>query len=419
MKKLLLFLLGTFLFSFSESAFAQDSITIQDLEQFSYTFSIEGDSFQGKGGEILSSAIANAQITMFGEDAGSKLEHQFANALINELDQNNYKKMVLETGGGAGQLINKMARNSELTSQNIKALNQKYLLEKKGGTFVPILELRNLEAIQSIENAHNREWSFLSVGIEPWTSYKMLVDNLYDNLLPNNKQTYQNLYQETAAFIDQQYAAINAYNSDEVHKLMTELKSAKCLNDFLDKMSICEGNRATIKAIQQSIEYWGMYGNKQYYEKNVWSAKQDKRKLAEDLKKENFDINKEKLFLKMYRNHLSKSMTGGGAFGVGNMLYELADYHEKEVLAIGFVRRFYNDGKAIKDLSQATDGFNKKFREFVQLGKKEEWILVDLRPFVKEFYYGNYIITDGIYRMFNRYDMLVIPKLDSKATANY
>ena len=73
----------------------------------------------------------------------------------------------------------------------------------------------------------------------------------------------------------------------------------------------------------------------------------------------------------MYRNHLSKSMTGGGAFGVGNMLYELADYHEKESLSIGFVRRFYNDGEEIKDLSQATDGFNKKFKEFVQLGKKE------------------------------------------------
>ena len=193
--------------------------------------------------------------------------------------------MVLETGGGAGQLINKMARNSELNSQKIKALNQKYLLEKKGRTFVPILELRNLEAIQSIENANNRGWSFLSVGIEPWTSYKMLAGNLYDNLLPNNKQTYQNLYEETIAFLDQQYKAIEAHNSDEVHKLISQLKSDKSFNDFLDKMTICEGNRATVTAIQQSIEYWGMYGNKQYYEKNVWSAKQDKRKLAEDLKK--------------------------------------------------------------------------------------------------------------------------------------
>ncbi len=419
MKKLIILFLVTSLFSLQQNAIGQDSITIQDLEQFSHTFSIETDGFHGEGGKILSKAIANAHITMLGEDIGSKLEHHFANALINELDQNNYKKMVLETGGGSGQLINKMARNAELTSQKVKALNQKYLLEKKGSTFVPILELRNLEAIQSIENANNRGWSFLYVGVEPWTSYKILADNLYDNLLPNNKQTYQDLYQETTAFLDQQYEAIEAHNSDEVFKLMSQLKSAKCFNDFLDKMTICEGNRETVTAIQQSIEYWGMYGNKQFYEKNVWSAKQDKRKLAEDLKKENFDLKKDKLFVKMYRNHLSKSMTGSGAFGLGNMLYELADYHEKECLSIGVVRRFYNDGEAVKDLSQATDGFNKKFKELVQLGKKEEWILIDLRPFVKEFYFGNYIITDGLYRMFTRYDMLVIPKLDSKATANY
>lgn len=419
MKKSIILLLITFFCNLSQNAFAQDSITIQDLEQFSYIFSIENDGFYGKGGEVLSKAITNAHITMLGEDAGSKLEHQFANALINELDQNNYKKMVLETGGGGGQLIKKMARNSELNSQTIKALNQKYLIKKKESTFVPILELRNLEAIQSIENANNRGWTLLSVGDEPWTSYKMLVDDLYDNLLPNNKQAYQDLYQETTAFLDQQYQAINAHNSDEVHQLMSQLKSAKCFNDFLDKMTICEGNRATITAIQQSIEYWSMYGNKQFYEKNIWSAKRDKKKLAEDLRKENFDFKKDKLFVKMYRSHLSKSMAPSGAFGVGNMLSELASYHGNESLSIGFVRRFYNDGKVVKDLSLATDGFNKIFKEMVQLGKKEEWVLVDLRPFVKEFYYGNYILSNGLYRMFTRYDMLVIPKLDSKATANY
>ncbi len=419
MKKLIILLLAISFFSLPQNAFGQDSITIQDLEQFSHTFSIEADGFHGEGGKILSKAIADAHITMLGEDVGSKLEHHFANALINELDQNNYKTMVLETGDGAGQLINKMARNSELTSQKVKALNQKYLLEKKGGTFVPILELRNLEAIQSIENAHNRGWSFLSVGVEPWTSYKMLADDLYNNLLPNNKQTYQDLYQETTAFLDQQYAAIEAHNSNEVHKLITQLTSAKCFNDFLDKMTICEGNRKTVTAIQQSIKYWGMYGNAQYYEKNVWSAKQDKMKLAEDLKNKHFDFKKDKLFVKMYRNHLAKSMAVSGAFGVGNMLLEMANYHGNESLSIGVVRRFYEDGDTVKDLSQATDGFNKTYKDLVALGKKDEWVLVDLRPFVKEIYYGNYIQNFGLYKMFTRYDMLVIPKTDSKATANY
>ena len=419
MKKITILLLAYFLFSVQEYAFAQDSITIQKLEQFSYTFSIEDGQFIGEGGEILNKAIAESHITMLGENVGSKLEHQFTNALINELDRNDYKNMVLEVGGASGNLINKMAKNGELTSQKIKALNQKYLLKKKGSTYIPILELRTEEAIQSLENANNRGWNFLSVGVEPWTSYKLYADELYNNLSPKNKQTYQNVYEETIAFLDKAYEKIEAHNSDEVFTLISSIKASKPFNEFLDKMNICEGNRETIKAIQNSIAYYWMYGNKQMYEKNVWSANQDKMKLAQDLKANNFDFKEDKLFVKMWLYHLSKSMSIRGAFGVGNMLFEMASYHGNESLSIGVVRRFYKEGDEVKDKLQAPDGFNKFYKELIQLGKETEWILVDLRPFVKEFYYGNYIQSDGIYRMFNRYDMLVIPKLDEAGTPNY
>jgi len=419
MKKFTILFLAYFLFSFQPYAFAQDSITIQKLEQFAFPFSIADGQFHGQGGEILNKAIAESHITMLGENVGSKLEHQFTNALINELDRNNYKNMVLEVGGASGQLINKMAKNGELTSQKVKALNQKYLLKKKGSTYIPILELRTEEAIQSIENANNRGWNFLSVGVEPWTSYKLYADELYSNLTPKNKQTYQNVYEETIAFLDKAYEKIEAHNSDEVFTLMSSIKASKPFNEFLDKMNLCEANRETIKAIQNSIAYYWMYGNKQMYEKNVWSAKQDKMKLAQDLNANNFDFKEDKLFVKMWLYHLSKSMSIRGAYGVGNMLPEIASYHGNESLSIGVVRRFYKDGDEIKDQLQATDGFNKRYKELVQLGKETEWVLVDLRPFVKEFYYGNYIQSEGIYKMFSRYDMLVIPKLDEAGTPNY
>ena len=419
MKKSILILLSYFFFCFQPIALGQDSITIQDLEKFTYTFSIQNNQFQGEGAEILIKAIAKSHITMLGENAGSKLEHQFTNALIDELDRNNYKNMVLEVGGASGELINKMAENSELTSQKIKRLNQQYLLEKKGRTFVPILELKSVEGIQSLENANQKEWTFLSVGVEPWTSYKLHTNELYDNLLPKNKKAYQKLFQETIAFLDQQYKTIQAHNSDEVFRFISQIKSSKPFNEFLDKMTICEGNREIIKALQESIEYYWMYGNKAFYKKNIWSAKQDKMKLAQDLKKQNFDFKEDKLFVKMWWKHLSKSMSANGAYGVGNMLFEMASYHGKESLTIGIVRRFSKNGDEVNDALQATDGYNKRYKELIQLGKKEEWVLVDLRPFIKEFYYGNYIQSDGLYKMFSRYDILVIPKMDEATTSNY
>lgn len=412
-------ILLVFILSFQQFVIGQDSISIEDLEKFTYSFSIQNGQFEGGGGDLLKKAISESHITMLAEDVGSTLEHQFTNALINELDLNNFKQMVLEVGGASGELINRMVNNDELNTQNIKELNQKYLLNKEGRTFIPILEFRSIEAMQSLENARNKGWSFLSVGVEPWTSYKMHADNLFANLLPDNQKTNQSLYEETIKFLDQEYEKIKAHNSDEVYSLISNIKANGIVDKFLKEMSICEGNLKPIKAIQQSIEYYWMYGNKKFYEKNVWSAKQDKLKLATDLKERNFDFKKDKLFVKMWRNHLSKSMTISGAYGVGNMLLELASYHGNESLTIGMMRRFYKDGDDVADLFNATDGFNKRYKELVQLGKENEWVVIDLRPFVKEFYYGNYIQSDGIYKMFTRYDMLVIPKLDEAATNNY
>lgn len=419
MKKSVLLFLAYIFFISPQWVWGQDSITIQDLEKFCYTFSIENGAFKGEGAAILTKAIAESHITMLAENAGYKLEHQFTNALVNELEENNYKKMVLETGGASGALINKMAQNKVLTQGEIKKLNQRYLIEKQGRTFVPIFELKSIEGVNTLENAQSHGWTFLSVGIESWSSYKMHLDEMYNNLNAANKGTYQQLYNEAIAVLDKGYQTIQAHNSDEVFQLISQIKSSTSFNAFLDKMLVCKANQAIIEAVRQSIDYYWMYGNKEFYNKNIWSAKKDKAKLAEDLKSNNFDFKKDKLFVKMWRNHLSKGMAASGTHGVGNMLLEVADYHGNKSLTIGMISRFYKDGEEVKDLLQASDGFTKRYKELIQLGKENDWVLVDLRPFVKEFYYGNYIQSDGLYKMFSRYDMLVIPKTDEQARANY
>lgn len=412
-------LISFFLLFQSISIDGQDSITIQDLEKFCYPFSVENGQFQGEGGDILTKALAKSHITMLAENTGSKLEHQFTNVLITKLDQNNYKRMVLEIGGGSGTLINKKAKKSVLTEQSIRALNRQYLLEKKGRTFTPIFELRSIEGIQSLENAQNRGWSFLSLGVEHWSSYKMHIDELYNNLNKEHRRSYKKLYEETIAVLDEGYEKIQAHSSDEVFELIGLIKSSKSMTDFLDKALVDESNRATVEALKQSIDYYWMYGNKEYYKKNVWSAAEDKMKLSKDLKRDNFDFNKDKLFVKMWRNHLAKGMSSTGVYGIGNMLSEMASYHNKESLTICMISRFSKEGQEIKDRLQASDFFAKKYREFIQLGKKDDWVLVDLRPFVEEFFYSSSIQSDGFYKMFSRYDMIVIPKMDEKATANY
>ena len=419
MKQPILIFLVCALFISESFVFGQDSITIQDLKKFTYKLSIKDGKFSGEGGEILKKAIAESHITMLGENVGSKLEHQFTNALVNELDQHHYKNMALDLGDGSGAVINKMAKNATLTEQNIKKLNQHYLLDKEGRTFVPILDLKSVDGVKPIENASNRGWNFLSIGIDPWTSYKMLVDEMYSQLSPEHKKTHQKLYEEAVAVIAAGYETIQAHNKEEVFKLISLLKASEPFNEFLEKMQVFEGNRATIETIEQSIAYYWMYGNGKNYEKNRWHGQLGKEKLKEHLEHIDFDFKEDKLFVKMWQFYLAKGYAIRTEYGVGNLLMEMASYHGNKSLTIGVLRRFYKDGSEVKDYLEATNIFSKRYGELIQLGKENEWVLVDLRPFIKEFYYGNYIQSDGLYKMFTRYDMLVIPKTDESSASNF
>ena len=400
-------------------SYCQDSITVEDLQEFVLLFDIEQGQFSGKGGEVLKEAIQESHVTMLGENSGLKLEHQFTKTLLNELDKNNYKNMVLEVGGAAGIFINKLAKQNELTQSKIRKINQNYLLKKGLQTFIPILELRTIDAIKNIENAHQRNWEFFAVGLDPWTSYKLHVDQMYKNLEPHQKKANQNLYQQTVTLLEDCYQDIKAHNSDEVHMLISKIKSSSAFLSFMDKMSMHSQNKKIVEAINLSIDYYEMYGNKEYARKNIWNAQKDKATLKANLENASFDFNKDKLFVKMWRNHLGKGMAINGAFGVGNMLLEKASYHEKKSLTIAVVNRFIQTDEGVVDEFASESRFAKIYQDIIQLGKKDEWVLIDLRGCIEKIYYGNYIHNQGVFKMFSRYDMIVIPPLDEKAAPNY
>lgn len=402
-----------------QSVFSQDSLTVEDIQQFSYSFDIENSRFIGDGAQVLTAALSEAHITMLGENAGSKLEHQFTEALLHVLDKNGYSNMVFEAGTATGPVLNRLASKGSQIPQQIKALNQTYKIDKKGGTFIPILDLRYVEAAQGFAYASNQDWDFYSVGVDPWSAYKMLIDELYNNLLPHNKTAHKQLFEQAHATLDKHYEQIQAHNSDEVKLLIAGIKSDKSFTEFLDKMAICQGNAEIIDGLQFSLDFYELYGNKDMHKKNMLSALRDKVKLNEELTKRNFDFKTDKLFVKMWRMHLSKGFTPRGTFGVGNMLHEMAELHGNKSLTIGMLRRHYQEDGESKDGLEATDVASQRYKDFVQVGKRDEWVLIDLRPFNKEFYYAPYIINSAIYKMFSRYDMLVIPKLDEKATPNY
>ena len=419
MKNFIYFNLWLLILACSCNAIGQDSLSIEDLQKYRYPFRVENGIFHGKGAEILTAAIANAHITMLGDNYRSTLESEFTDALISELDRNHYKTMVVETGNASGIVLNQLVEESIQIIPVFKALNQQYGIGNKDNPLVPIPDFKSIEAAQYLQKAIDKGWSTLAIGTESWTSYKMLTNKLYENLSVANQKAHQPLYQATIALLDKQYANITTQNYADVLTFATAIKSSKAFNDFIAQMAYYELNQPIIEALQFSIDYWQMYGNRNFYKKNKLQAKRNKKLLTQTLNNNKFDFQKDKLFIKMFVNHLAKGTTVNGFFGVGNMLQEQTAYHGHSSLNIAIARRFYENKRAVKDIMDSPNFKYVNFQDLIPLGQKKEWTLIDLRPFNEAFFWEGKTMSVAMHKIISRYDMLVIPKVDSNATINY
>ncbi len=398
---------------------SQDSIRAENLKPFSYPFDIENGKLTGPGAAILEQAIADAHIVMLGDHSRSKLESDFSNVLVRMLNQNNFKTMVWEIGVGACEVINRLSETPKEAVQNFKALNKSYHFDREGVTYTPMPDLKSVEAAKLIEYIREENWSLLSVGTEAFPGTKLLVNEMYRKLSTADQKKNQKLHEAAVLLIDQLINDLKGQRYADVLKFADGLKSSNDFNDFLDAMSLYKQNEDMVNSLKFSVDYWYMYGNKEGFKKNSIRTKKNKIQLRKGLSKIDFDFNKDKLFLKMWRGHLTKGTTANGFYGVGNTLMELTEYHGHSSLAIGVLWRYSDEDGKITDALENPDNVPVIFRNFIELGQKEDWVLIDLRPFNKTFAWGDYHLTLEMSNMIKRYDMILIPKVNRSVEINY
>ena len=119
--------------------------------------------------------------------------------------------------------------------------------------------------------------------------------------------------------------------------------------------------------------------------------------------------------------HLSRGFSPLALYEVGNTLSELAAYHGNESLNIGFSSRFFLSDWTLQDYLQSDRPYHKRYKDLIQMGKKNEWVVIDLRPLIKGHYYHpvKYRFNKYVEDLVKRYDLLIIPKQDRHPTPNY
>jgi hypothetical protein len=98
-----------------DHAMAQDSIKVEDIRPFAYSFDIANGVLTGKGAAVLTKAVSNAHVVMLGNNSRNKLESDFDIALSSVLDKNNYKTLIMEIGPASASIVNRLSNDSEET----------------------------------------------------------------------------------------------------------------------------------------------------------------------------------------------------------------------------------------------------------------------------------------------------------------
>lgn len=406
-------------FQFQSLVIAQDSLTVEVMKSSAYNFDIVNGQLSGEGAAVLDEAISNAHVTMLGNSLNSKLDLDFTNALFSILDSNDYNKMVLEIGGISGYRMNKLIQEPEIVKE-LTNLNKKYTWQRNDNTMTPIPNLSYNGSAELIKNLAENDWSLFAAGIESWASYNMLVDELFINLPKNEQKDYVEIYKKTVTLLDDSYQEVAAINIENLVRFMATIQNSETFISFLDRMEAYEGNKELIYHFKKSLDYWSYYAEGKTFAKNEISISESSIRLAKSLKATNIDFEKDKFFIKMAITHLSKGIAPNGFYGVGSMMTEMTKFHgTNSSLSIGIIPRYFEKDGIIKDhLVESDLYFIGLFKEIIPLGKKEEWVLLDLRSFNEKYIYGRTIVSRELRMLTERYDFIVIPKTDRKPVIN-
>ncbi len=402
--KLPLYLLLTLV---SLSSIGQDSTDLSYHKLDAYTFNIIDGQMFGNGATFLKAEMSKAQFTLLGEYHGSARISEFAGCVIPILDSLGYKSMVLEVGRFAGKSLNHLGLNSTM---ELKSMLEKYkFYDEYGDLYLPIPFIENSEDAKFIEKCKSHKWKIMGIDQEFYDGLLPLFDMMFNNLSPGDQQKLEPMHKDVIDSLQQFY--LQDYNENK--SIMSKMTSSPLIAKYYAAVSNSDKNKDIIASIKESCK---IYQN-DWYSNYSSRIQHMKNNLREQLEENNFNTSKDKILAKMGAYHLSKGFSLWGAYEVGNTFNEMANYHGNTALNILFLRRYYiNENQEIKDLLESKDPVTERYHELRKYGKRDEWVVIDLRSELKKYISSSpeYSFNKYVEEYMKTYDLIVIPKLETK-----
>ena len=394
---------------------AQDTLTVAQLEPLTSYFTLEDGQLSGAGAELILEQARAARYTLIGEYHGSETISNFTEALLPELDAVGYKTLVLEIGPESGALLNAVPAGG-LTRWIAEKFNQ-FGIAHEDGLKYPIPFVGNKSDVAFLEAGKRRDWTIFGIDQEYTYSLLLHAHNMVHRLSGPERKKHRVLYQRTVDTLNQYYAqAVQGEGRIASFVLQSEL-----VQRFLTEMDRYDANRTTVTAIRKSVDIYQLNAVRQWFRNNEVRIAYQKQQLREGMKRHDLDPSADKMLVKMGSYHLSRGLSPLGLFEVGSTLSELAEFDGETALNISFLARFYEDESGLTDHLNSEEPWMEPYHELQQMGRKDAWTVIDLRPIVpgNYFYPIKYQPNEQTFSLARRYDLLIIPPVETEPVPAY
>lgn len=382
-------------------------LTTSDLKEHTTYFNIsDGLELPEKVRTILKKDFNQAQFVGLAEVHQSQHLSYFTSALLKLLSESCYDNFILEIGPYAVEKLSEFSKYPDRITDSIRLYNRKY--GKNTLEMTPFMFADKIEEADFLAEASKLGFKFWGIDQEYSMSFEMHIDILYSKL-DNKTPKIKSLYKGAKRIIR---------NSIFKRKFDSDIRDCawlnnNVLNSFFDEISVSENIKNHIEAIKKS---WDIYCKAK---SGVKGSSQERANLM----KLNFDkiysqasanSKKPKFFLKMGQVHLTHNISPFGIDDIGKYINVKADKNGSKFISIYHLRRF-KDGK---DIIERKDMENVKMA--LNLGKKDKWTLIDLRPIKIKIKSGqlkteNAAIKYGL----DAYDYMLISPDDTNGKLNY
>ncbi|GAB4469512.1 MAG: hypothetical protein OHK0029_42120 [Armatimonadaceae bacterium] len=396
---------------------AKPNLTAVDLKPYTYHFVIKDGKLNGDGAEFLKREIADNQYILLGEYHNSHRISRLTEALIPILHDNGFRFLGLEIGPVSGQILDELAEDEAKFPDNLRRFNSRYYVSTPRRDFTPIPFFSNVEDAEFLREAAKHDWKWMGLDQEFSYGYAVLLDRMFENLSRDDKATLANAHEKAIKEVEEAYR-ISASGGKRHYLILNESEDYQ---KFVRAATVrSTANKEIADALQKTTEIYSYNANRRYFQANSTRIDYIKRNLQEGFARFGFDLKKDRMLLKMGGVHTAKGFSDLSLFDVGNTLHELARFHGNRSLHINFLSRFYMDNGKERDPLDNKDSFGYRQRVFLQMAKKDQWTIIDLRPLRSDVFYAQkYDLDPAIMSNFRLHDIVIIPETEIETTENF